>query len=106
MDTIKKPYHLFSNPALYYKSMLKSISNAKKYIYVETFRLGRDTIGEQFRDALTTKARQGIEVKVLIDYWGARALDDNFFKSLTQAGGKVRFFEKIKFNTDSRQCIL
>ena len=80
--------------------MLKSIRTAKKYIYVETFRLGRDTIGEQFRDALTTKAKQGIEVKVLIDYWGTRALDDNFFKSLTQAGGEVRFFEKIKFNTD------
>jgi len=100
METIKKPYHLFSNPALYYKSMLNSISTAKHYIYIETFRWGRDSIGEQFRDAITAKAKMGVEIKVLIDYWGARALDDNFFKNLKEAGGKIRFFEKIKFNTD------
>ena len=80
--------------------MLESIKNAKEYIYLETFRLGMDAVGEQFRDALAEKAKQGIEVKLLIDYWGGRALDDTFFKVLTDAGGEVRFFEKIKFNTD------
>ncbi|RLD87897.1 MAG: hypothetical protein DRJ09_09380 [Bacteroidetes bacterium] len=80
--------------------MLESIGKAKEYIYVETFRLGRDTVGEKFRDALTEKAKQGVEVKLLIDYWGGRMLDDNFFKSLTNAGGEVRYFEKIKYNTD------
>ncbi len=80
--------------------MLESIKNANNYVYIETFRLGRDHIGEQFISALAKKAGQGIEVKLLIDYWGGKALDDSFFKKLTDAGGEVRFFEKIKFNTD------
>ncbi len=100
MASINHPYHLFSNPELYYRSMLDGINDAVHYIYIETFRLGRDAVGEQFIDALAEKAKQGVEVKLLIDYWGGKALDDAFFKKLTEAGGEVRFFEKIKFNTD------
>ncbi len=100
MEPVNHPYHLFSTPRLYYQSMLESIENAGNYIYIETFRLGRDAVGEQFRDALAEKAKQGIEVKLLIDYWGGRALDDTFFKALIDAGGEVRYFEKIKYNTD------
>ena len=100
MEPLRKPYHLFSNPAFYYEMLLHDIESASRYIYIETFRLGHDSIGEQFREALTKKAKQGIEVKILIDYWGTRSLDDNYFKELIDAGGEVRFFDKIKFNTD------
>jgi len=100
METLNKPYHLFSSPVHYYDSLLHDINNASKYIYIETFRLGRDNVGELFRDALTKKAKEGVEVKLLIDYWGARSLDSHYFKELINAGGDVRFFDKIKFNTD------
>lgn len=100
MNSINHPYHLFSNPRLYYQSMLENIKNAKEYVYLETYRIGRDNIGKQFRDALTEKAKQSIQVKLLIDYWGCKSLDHSFFKNLTEAGGEVRYFEKIKYNTD------
>ncbi len=100
MEALNKPYHLFSSPKHYYDALLNDIWLATKYVYIETFRLGRDNIGEQFRNILTQKAKQGVEIKLLIDYWGARSLDTNYFKELIAAGGEVRFFDKIKFNTD------
>jgi len=96
----QEPYHLFSDPLQYYNEMIADIDNAEKYIYLETFRVGKDEIGERFNVALTKKAAQGVDVKVLIDYWGAGSIDQDYFSSLTKNGGEVRFFEKIKFNTD------
>jgi len=96
----KEPYHLFADPLQYYNEMIEDIENAKKYIYIETFRVGKDEIGERFTKVLTKKAKEGVEVKILIDYWGAGSIDHEYFKKLTKYNGQVRFFEKIKFNSD------
>lgn len=80
--------------------MVYDIENARKYIYVQTYRVGKDEIGERFRDVLTKKAKEGIEVRVLIDYWGAGPVNHDFFKKLIKYGGIVRFFEKIKYTSD------
>ena len=80
--------------------MIDDIEKAKKYIYIETYRVGKDEIGERFRDVLTKKSKESIEVRILIDYWGAGSVDHDFFKELIEYGGEVRFFEKIKYTTD------
>ena len=80
--------------------MLDDILNAKRYIFIETFRMTSDKLGTKFRDVLAKKASEGVEVKVLIDYWGVRAIHPSFFDKIKDNGGEVRFFEKIKFNTD------
>ncbi len=80
--------------------MLEDIEGAKKYVYLQTYRIGNDSIGIKFRDALTKKAKEGVEVKVLIDSWGGNALSDNFFKEMSAYQGVVRYFEKLKFNFD------
>ena len=80
--------------------MIEDIESARKYIYVETFRFGKDEIGDRFRRALTRKAKDGVDVRVLIDYWGAGPINKDYFKDLIGYGGEVRFFEKIKYNSD------
>ncbi len=98
--TLVEPFHLFDDPIKYYLSMLDDIENARQYIYLETYRLGNDPIGVKFKDALTQKAKQGLEVKILIDSWGGKSLPGSFFKELEGYGGEVRYFEKIKVSTD------
>lgn len=100
MKGIIEPFHLFDDPIKYYTSMLEDIESARHYIYLETYRVGNDIIGIKFRDALTEKARQGVEVKILIDSWGGKSVPDSFFKDLQSYGGEVRYFEKLKFNFD------
>ncbi len=100
MVNSSQEYHLFSDPFQYYQSMIEDIEKAKLYVYVETFRNGNDVMGERFRDTLTKMAKKGVEIKILVDYWGAGTTRSGFFDSLIQAGGEVRFFKKIKYNFD------
>ena len=100
MEQIREPYHLFHDPIRYYFSMLEDIRNAKKSIYIETYRMGNDSIGVKFKDILTKKCKEGLDIKILIDSWGAGSVNHTFFSELIKNGGKIRFFEKIKFNFD------
>jgi cardiolipin synthase len=94
------PYQLFSDPLKYYTQMLDDIGSAREYVYLETFRVGNDVMGERFRDRLTEAAQRGVQVKLLIDYWGGSSVRNGFFDRLREAGGEVRFFKKIKYNFD------
>ena len=65
-------FKLFSSPKLMYKQMLEDINKAEKYIYLETYIYSRDEIGNQFRQALVKKAKQGVKVLLLIDALGSQ----------------------------------
>lgn len=93
------PYRLFDVPAGYYEAMLEDIEHAVKCVYFEIYKFYDDEIGAKFRDALVKKAKEGIEVKLLIDSWGA-AIPDGYFRELTDHKGEVRFFTKIKYVID------
>lgn len=99
MNPTSEPYRLFNIPAHYYEAMLEDIANARKYVYFEIYKFYDDEIGKRFREALTRKAAEGVEVKLLIDSWGA-SVPDNYFQELTDYRGEVRYFTKIKFFID------
>jgi cardiolipin synthase len=100
MSTIvNKEYKLFDDPLQFFNAMLADIRKAKKYIYLETFRFNNDLIGVKFRDALTKKSREGVEIKLLLDSWGT-SLPSHFFSDMVENGGEFRFFQKIKFFWD------
>jgi cardiolipin synthase len=92
-------YQLFDDPLRFYDAMLADIRKAKKYIYLQTYKYGNDSMGHRFREALIRKAREGVKVKVLIDSWGS-GVPHSYFHELIRNGGEVRFFTKIKFFID------
>ncbi|MBN2639891.1 MAG: phosphatidylserine/phosphatidylglycerophosphate/cardiolipin synthase family protein [Bacteroidales bacterium] len=93
-------YKLWADPMQYYQEMIHDILTAKKYVYIETFRLSNDAIGERFRDALIKARKKGIAIKLLIDYWGAGSVKSGFLDELIRLGAEVRFFIKIKISFD------
>lgn len=92
-------YAVYEDTLRFYNALLYDIEHASKYIYLEFYRFSYHSLGERFRDALTRKSREGVEVKILLDSWGTSP-NPGFFESLTQAGGMVRFFEKFRFRLD------
>jgi cardiolipin synthase A/B len=98
-DSTEPVYKVYNDPMEFYSSMLKDIENASEYVYIETYRYGNDSIGKKFRDALIRKAKEGVEVKLMIDSWGA-LISAGFFSELLRNGGEVRFFKKIVFSFD------
>src|SRR3712207_598334 len=75
-----------------FRSLLSSIKNAKNHIHMVYYIIKNDSLGNYIMDALTEKAAQGVEVRLLYDGMGCLRLSDRFFNNLRTAGGKVSCF--------------
>ena len=68
------------------------IEQASSTIEMETYVFNMDDTGTRMRDLLVEKARNGVQVRVLIDSLGSHATHKSFMKPLEDAGGKVAWF--------------
>ncbi len=80
-----------------FDSLIKDIKNAKQTINVMYFIVKNDSIGRLLIDALTEKAKEGIEVRLLIDAMGSRQISKKNLEPLKRAGGQYAFFFPPKF---------
>ncbi|MDR0605156.1 MAG: phosphatidylserine/phosphatidylglycerophosphate/cardiolipin synthase family protein [Bacteroidales bacterium] len=87
-------YKFYSFSSIWYDDVLNDIYHAKKYIYLETFRISNDNIGKQLCDALIDSHERGIKVRVLVDWWGTGTTND-YVQSMIKKGIEVRFFKKF-----------
>lgn len=80
-------------------ALFSEIKNAKKFIHIEYYIIQKDTIGLKLINALTEKAKEGVEIKLLFDAMGSRKITPSIVKPLIEAGGKVFSFfpSKISF---------
>lgn len=76
-----------------YPAWLEAIASARIWIHLESYIIHDDAIGRQFADVLESKARSGVMVRVLYDWWGARGLRPHrLWGSMRAAGVDVRGF--------------
>ena len=74
-----------------YPEWESAIRSARSTIHLEMYIIHDDKTGRHFRDLLTEKAREGVKVKVLYDWFGAHGIfARGMWKPLLQAGGEVR----------------
>lgn len=88
-------YTIFDDNLKLFESMMEDMANAKRSIYIETFRFGKDAMGERFRMVLYQKAKEGIAIKLLLDAWGT-GTDLSFFQPLIDVGVEIRMFRKFR----------
>jgi len=85
-----------------FPAMLDAIANAKTSIWLETYIFESDSVGERFIEALAKRAREGLQVIVLIDAFGGLELsasDEGFMRA---AGVQVDFFGRFNHLNFSR----
>lgn len=78
--------------------LLEDIKNARETINIMFFIVKNDEIGRYFLDALAQKAREGVEVRLLLDSMGSRQINDKVLAEFISAGGKRAYFFSRKFN--------
>jgi len=71
---------------------LESIESAKKFIYFENYLVRDDEVGRSFRDALVRKARAGVPVYLIYDWFGCWATRRSFWTPLREAGVHLAAF--------------
>ncbi len=75
----------------YYPELLDAVSAAESSIHLQTFIFGTGRMPERLRDALSEKAADGVEVRLLYDRFGStRAHLTNFFRPARRAGVRVK----------------
>jgi cardiolipin synthase len=76
-----------------YPAWLDAIAAAEQWIHFETYIIHDDETGREFAAALAAKARQGVSVRVLYDWWGTfKPRPRRFLRVLRESGVVVRPF--------------
>ncbi len=78
-----------------YSEILDAIENATEHIHVQFYIIQPDETGIELRDRLAKRARDGVQVRVLVDALGSSALPGDFWRPLTQAGGQAAAFRPV-----------
>jgi len=76
-----------------YPCWLEAIARAEQWIHFETYILHDDKIGTVFADALAERARAGVKVRLLVDWFGNLGkTSPAFWRKLRAAGVEARSF--------------
>lgn len=76
-----------------YPAWLAAIEQARRYVHFESYIIHPDRTGWMFAEALMKKAQQGVRVRLLYDWFGARDYGwRRFRRALREAGVEVRCF--------------
>ncbi len=84
-----------------YDSLFRSIGSAERFINIEYFWIGNDSVGNVMTSLLAQKAAQGVEVRMLIDDYANHKSDNPWTRgqvdSLCSLGIKTAMFDKFRF---------
>ncbi|MFA5462169.1 MAG: phospholipase D-like domain-containing protein, partial [Sulfurimonas sp.] len=92
-----KHFKLYTDSTKAYKVLLDSINGAKSSIYISTFIFEYDKTTKEIIKALISRAKEGVEIKILVDSLGSIYLYFTQYrlKGLREAGAKIEFFMPI-----------
>ncbi len=85
-----------------FSSLLSDIYSAEKSIHMMYFIFKNDSLGKDILKALSEKAAQGIEVRLLLDAMGSRHMTKKSLEQFTNSGGKIAFFFPSRLGVNFR----
>jgi phosphatidylserine/phosphatidylglycerophosphate/cardiolipin synthase-like enzyme len=91
---------LLRDAAENYPAWEEAIRRARRTIHVEMYIVHRDAVGRRFIDLLARRAREGVKVRLVYDWFGCGigpAL--GLFRPLVAAGGEVQAFNPPSIST-------
>lgn len=86
---------LLTNGTMAFNEVINLIGQAQKTIYLETFIFKDDFVGQLVLESLTKRAKEGLDVKVMLDSLGSHMPGHPSFKEFIKAGGKLSMFMPV-----------
>ena len=83
---------IFNNGYQAYEKLLEDIEKAKKYIHIQMYIIKESEIYEKLKNALFKKAKENVEVRMIIDKFGSWKIPIDEFKHLKENGIKLCFY--------------
>jgi cardiolipin synthase len=105
---------LLRDSAENYPAWLNAIGSAAKTVHFENYIVYDDSAGQRFADALREKARGGVCVRLVYDWFGCLGkASTRFWRSLTEVGVDVRCYNRPRWSAplgwierDHRKCLV
>jgi cardiolipin synthase len=85
---------IYLEGAALYDDLEEAIRAARHHVHLEYYIWTPDRTGTRLRDALIERAREGVEVRFLVDGFGSKKLRPRFLRPLEEAGARVAWFNR------------
>ena len=89
---------IYTNGPQFYPAMLEAIRSAKRSINLECYIMQPGTIADQFIDALSDRARLGVNVTVVVDGIGSMNLWGRPVARLREAGCRIEWYQRFEWH--------
>lgn len=77
-----------------YEKLFCDLEKAKKFIYIEMYIIKPSEIYERFKNILIKKAKEGVEVKIIVDDFGSWLITKQEFKYLKSCNIQIERFNR------------
>ena len=89
---------VLTNGDSFYEDELRYVAAAERSVDLEAYIFQRGAIAERYCKALVERARAGVKVNVVLDALGSAGTTNKYFARLTEAGGKVSWYNSAVWN--------
>lgn len=97
----------------FFSELIEALRGARESIHFETYLWWKGDICRQVAEVLSQKAREGVEVRLMVDASGASRMEGELAEQMEEAGVKFRRFHAFRFanlgrlnNRDHRKIIV
>lgn len=90
-------FEVLTNGDRFYEAELAAIRSARRFVCLEAYIFQKGQIASRFIEALSDRARAGIEVRLVLDAVGSFNTWRSTFRDLTAAGGQVRWYNPLRW---------
>ncbi len=97
LPTSDNDVKIYSSASRLFDDMLLCIRQAKLHVHLCSYIIEDDALGQRFAEALSSKAKEGVEVRLLYDSVGSLHASRQFFKQMQDAGVEVSSFMAVRF---------
>lgn len=95
---------IFTDGYQFFPALLRDLSRAKSHIHIAIYIFEDDALGRLLSDVLISKARQGVEVRVVYDDVGCWSVPGRFFEHMRESGVEIEPFMPVRFPTFARKA--
>jgi cardiolipin synthase len=93
---------IYTNGTQFYPAMLEAIRGATRSVNMECYIFQPGTIADQFIEALSDRARHGVNVTIVVDAIGSFTLWGTPLRRLRDAGCRVEAYQRIRWYSLAR----
>lgn len=96
---------LLNSGAQTFDAIFEAVAQARQHVHLEYYIFEPDQTGTRLRDLLIAKAREGVQVRLLVDALGSKRLRKSFVQPMLDAGVQFARFHDTRFGRRWRPVI-